>query len=87
MEVVFAHPRSSRVFAADVDPGCTGMQAIRGLIAGDEDGPFLAPPQPGRPYELVVARTKRQIAPNKSFGSAGVVEGDVIDVVQAGQGY
>jgi hypothetical protein len=89
MEIRFTHPTNSGyIFIADVEPACTGQQAILGLLAGDEvNGPFLPTPPPGRPYELVLARTQQQIAPNMSFEEANVIEGDVIDVLQLGQGY
>jgi hypothetical protein len=87
VEVIFTHPRSSKTFVAFVGLAITGQQAVQGLIAGDKDGPFLSPPQPGRPYELVLARTKKQIAANETFANANVQDKDVIDVVQLGQGY
>jgi hypothetical protein len=87
VEVKFTHPRNSKQFIAVVGLAITGQQAIQGLIAGDKEGPFLSPPQPGRPYELVLARTKKQIAPNETFGRAGVQDQDVIEVYQQGQGY
>ena len=87
IEVEFTHPRhSDQVFIAETSPGCTGAEAIQGLLVGDEQGPFLEEPPRGRPYELVVARTSQAIAPNMTLGEAGVVSGDVIQVAQRGMG-
>jgi hypothetical protein len=87
MTVRFAHPRDSGLkFTADVSPACTGQQAISGLIAGDETGPFLDAPAQGRPYELVLARTGTAITPNMTLAEAGVLDGDEIQVMQRGMG-
>lgn len=87
IEVRFMHPRdSSQYFTAELAPSCTGEQAVQGLLAGDDKGPFLQPAPAGRPYELVVSRTGKQITPNMTFDQAGVSDGDVIEVRQAGQG-
>jgi hypothetical protein len=86
IEVHFFHPRLSRSFTADVSPECTGQQAIEGLVEGDDVGPFIEPSQPLRPYELVIKRTQRIIHPEMTFQEAGVVNGDVIEVRQLGQG-
>ena len=87
MTVRFTHPRSSHlVFAAETTPGCTGQEAIAGLILGGDDGPFLEPAPAGRPYELILTRTETAITPHMTLGHAGVVDGDVIAVVQRGQG-
>ena len=87
LTVQFVHPRSSeRVFTAETTKGCTGQEAIAGLILGNDEGPFLEPPPPGRPYELVLTRTEKAITPHLTLGEAGVLEGDVIAVLQRGQG-
>lgn len=86
VEVHFAHPRSSSTFTAIVSRECTGQQAINGLLGGDESGPFLHPSPAGQPYELVVKRTQMYILPHMTFEQAGVIDGDVIEVRQAGQG-
>jgi hypothetical protein len=85
IKVYFTHPRDSRAFPAEVEPTCTGKQAIEGLLVGDSSGPFLDPPPPGRPYSLVTKKGK-QIAPNMTFQEAGVSSGDVITIHQDGQG-
>ncbi len=82
----FTHPRSSKVFPAEINPLCTGQQAIAGLIAGDDNGPFLETAPHGRPYELVLSRTNQAITPNMTFGQVGAQDGDVVEVRQAGQG-
>ena len=85
--VTFIHPReNARSFAADVDPQCTAQVAIEGLIRGNRDGAFLEAAPPGRPYELVLKRTSTAIPPNMSFAQAGVINNDVIEIRQAGQG-
>ena len=86
IEVLFTHPRDSRTFSADLSPACTCQQALNGLLAGNEQGPFLEPAPPGRPYVLAVVRSGKQIPPNLSFGEAGVINGDTIEVLQSGQG-
>jgi len=85
--VQFAHPRNSeRVFMVETTLGCTGQEAIAGLVLGDEDGPFLEPAPTGRPYELVLARTETAITPHMTLKEAGVLDGDLIAVLQRGQG-
>ena len=85
--VKFSHPRDSTLtFEADASPACTGQQAITGLLTGDENGPFLDPPAPGRPYELVLARTGAAITPNMTLAQAGVIDGDNVAVMQRGMG-
>jgi len=85
--VQFAHPRNSeQVFMAETTTTCTAQEAIAGLILGGEDGPFLEPPPPGRPYELVLTRTETAITPHMTLGQAGVLDGDLIAVLQRGQG-
>jgi hypothetical protein len=87
MTVKFMHPRNSeRLFTAETTPECTGQEAIAGLILGAEDGPFLESPPPGRPYELVLTRTEKAITPHLTLGQAGVVDGDLVAVLQRGQG-
>jgi hypothetical protein len=87
MTVRFTHPRNSeRLFTAETTPACTGQEAVAGLILGNEDGPFLEPAQAGRPYELLLPRTETAITPHMTLGQAGVVDGDVIAVIQRGQG-
>jgi len=86
MEVHFSHPRLSRILTADVSPECTAQEAIEGLLEGDDVGPFIEPSPPHRPYELVIKRTQQIINPEMTFQEAGVLDGDVIEVRQAGQG-
>jgi hypothetical protein len=87
IEVHFLHPRaSSNTLTADVSLECTREQAIQGLLEGDDNGPFLEPPPPGRPYELVIKRSQKVIQPNMTFEQAGAVDGDIVEVQQAGQG-
>jgi hypothetical protein len=86
IEVSFLHPRSSKVFTAEVSPECTGQQALEGLLLGDADGPFLEPSPPGRPYELAIKRSQQIISLPMTFEQAGVINGDIIEIRQAGQG-
>jgi hypothetical protein len=86
LEVTFTHPRDASTFTAYLNPQCTGQQAIRGLIAGDENGPFLDPAPPGRPYELALKPLGLAITPNTTFAEAGVTNGAVVEVRQGGQG-
>lgn len=86
LEVHFTHPRNAKHFVAEIGPQCTGQQAVEGLLVGDEQGPFLEPAPQGRPYELVLKKSKAAITPNMTFAQAGVETGDVIEIRQAGQG-
>jgi hypothetical protein len=86
IEIHFTHPRDSKVFTAEISPDCTGQQAVEGLIDGDSDGPFLDPPQQGRPYELNLKRISKTITPNMSFAQAGAISGDTVEVLQRGRG-
>jgi hypothetical protein len=86
IEVIFTHPRDPGTFTAVISPQCTGQQAIRGLIAGDDNGPFIVAAPPGRPYELAIKQSGIAITPNMTFAEAGVGNGEVIEVRQGGQG-
>lgn len=87
VRVTFTNPRGGGGgFEANINPQCTGQMAIQGLMLGNEAGAFLPPPPPGRPYELIVKRSGKNITPNMTFEEAGVVDDDVIEVQQAGQG-
>jgi hypothetical protein len=87
INVTFTHPREGgRSFSAKISPQCTGQMSIEGLMLGNEDGPFLDVTPPGRPYELVLMRTHKDILPSMTFEQAGVMDDDVIEVRQAGQG-
>lgn len=84
--LTFLHPRNSDdEFRMSVAPQATGRQVVSRLLEGDEDGPWLDPEPPGRPYELVVSRTQRAIAPAETIGAAGAVAGDIISVMHPGQ--
>jgi hypothetical protein len=87
IELHFLHPRdSARTFSAEVDPQCTAKQAVDGLLAGDDRGPFLDKPQEGQPYGLVLARTNMALTPNMTFVQAGATHGDTLLVTQAARG-
>ncbi len=86
IEVHFTHPRNSNSFTAFVSPECTAQMAIEGLIKGDDTGSFLESPPPGRPYELAIKRSGQAINLEMTFEQAGVIDGDTIEVRQAGQG-
>lgn len=87
IKVTFTNPRGGgRSFVANINPQCTGQMAIQGLILGNEEGAFLDPAPPGRPYELVVKSSGKNITPNMTFDEAGVQNDDVIEVRQAGHG-
>lgn len=86
IEVVFTHPRDPSSFTAVVNSECTGGQAIAGLVLGDAKGPFIDQAPPGRPYGLAVKRTGSFIAEKMTLAEAGVLDGEVIEVQQSGQG-
>jgi hypothetical protein len=85
IEVHFLHHRYPRTFTALIHMGCTGEQALKGLLIGDKNGPFLDSPI-DQPYELVVAHTQQVIMPYMTFAQVGVRQGDTIEVRQAGRG-
>jgi hypothetical protein len=65
---------------AEVEPWFTGQEAVQAMVKAD----FIRQPQSGRSYELVIARTRQQITPSMTFGQAELIEGEVIEVYQAG---
>lgn len=87
IELKFLHPRdATETFDMAVAPHATGEQILQQLIAGDGDGPWLDPETPGRPYELVLTRTSKVIAPHQSIGDAGALDDDYVAILQPGQG-
>lgn len=86
IEVHFTHPYSAQTLTAELSTFCTGQRVIQGLIAGDEQGPFLNPPSEGRSYDLAIQRTQKPILHNMTLAQAGVVDGDVIEVRRNAQG-
>lgn len=87
IELKFLHPRdSTETFEMSVAPQATGHQIVQQLIKGDADGPWLDPETPGRPYELVLSRTQKVVAPNQAIAAAGAVDEDYVAVIQPGQG-
>lgn len=87
IELKFLHPRdSNETFEMAVSPQATGQQIVQQLIKGDGEGPWLEPETPGRPYELVLSRTQKVIAPNQPISAAGAADDDYVSVIQPGQG-
>lgn len=88
IEVHFIHPLNSIPLTADISPQCTGAEALQELQADDGAGPFLAPPQNGQEYKLVLRRGNDNIAitPNMTFAQAGVASGDEVEVQIGGRG-
>ncbi|MGD1056304.1 MAG: hypothetical protein ABR992_02725 [Solirubrobacteraceae bacterium] len=87
IDLLFLHPKdSSETFEMGVAPQATARQTVQQLLKGDTEGPWLDPEPPGRPYELVLSRTQKLIAPNETIGHAGAENGDYIAVMQPGQG-
>jgi hypothetical protein len=82
MRLQFAHPRSAALLEAEVEPWFTGEETVQALVKAG----FIQQPQAGRAYELVIARTRQQITPNMTFGESQLIEGEVIEVFQAGLG-
>lgn len=85
MEVRFTHPRTSDTYLADVSPQLTARQAMNTLHLA-ETGPFLPPLQQGEDDKLILRRTNTVIPPDMTMESAGVLDGDVLDVMRGGQG-
>jgi hypothetical protein len=83
LEIHFVYPRKNKQFTADVNPICTGQQALDGLRNGDEDGPFIDS-NSNQAYELVVKRTGRVIGSRMTFEQAEVMSGDWIEVRMLG---
>lgn len=73
-------------FESEVSPDCTGQMAVDGLLAGDARRSFLKPTNPARPYDLCVMRTGVVISPNMTFREAGIIDGEIVEIRQAGQG-
>ena len=85
--LTFLHPtKSTERYEMSVAPEATARQTVVQLIKGDQEGPWLEPEPAGRPYELVLNRTAKVIPSNVTIGGAGVISGDVIAVMQPGQG-
>ena len=82
MEIHFRHPRSQKILVADLNPQCTGREALQALRAAEDGGvPFLTQSD-GEDYNLVVEGTNQSITPNMTFGQAGVGNGDTIRLVK-----
>lgn len=85
--LTFLHPQdSTQTFKMGVAPQATPRQCVQQLITGDEEGPWLPPEAPGRPYELVLSRTQTLLDADTAIGTAGVEPGDVLAVMRPGQG-
>ncbi len=69
-----------------VAPQATARQIVLQLIQGDDQGPWLDPETPGRPYELVLNRLEKLVPPSQTTADAGAMDDDVIAVTQPGQG-
>lgn len=88
MLVYVTHPRSSERYEGFVAPTCPAKTVLDGLqrVDATDDGPFLDPAPTGRPYQLVHNRSQKQFNADDTMAALGVVDGDVLDVVQMGQG-
>lgn len=80
IKVRFTHPRKSTSYPANLDSLLTAKEAIDELLS-PSNGSFLQPLQHGQEYVLVLSRTKTIISPNTTMDTAGVVDGDTLDVV------
>jgi hypothetical protein len=77
IDVTFVHPRNShQTMPAGIYPDCTGRQAIE-VLTSQESGPFM---DPGGNYSFALRGT--QIGLDDTFASAGIQDGDTINVVQ-----
>src|SRR5450759_5383330 len=79
MKVRFTHPWQIDMFLADIEPKLTARQALAALYSL-ETGPFLSPVQHNERERLILHRTGEVIDPGRSMGSAGVIDGDILDV-------
>lgn len=88
MRLFITHARHSEPYIAEVDPACTAKLAIERLQAPDatQEGPFLPPAPSEKPYVLSLPRKSLIIPPNMAFRDAGVIDADVLQVDQKGQG-
>jgi hypothetical protein len=77
MEVTFTHPRDSTSKKVRCSAIVTAAQAIEQLV---KQG-FIEAPNKTTTYTLV--RDGKAIAPNATFGSAGVSGGDTIAVTES----
>lgn len=80
MEIQFRHPRTNKILVADLSPQCTGSEALKALMAAQDNGtPFLTQSD-GEAYNLIHERTSQSITPNMTFEQAGVMNGDTIKI-------
>lgn len=82
MTIECTHPRTSERFVAEVLPQATGNQVVLGLVKAG----FLETPPAGRPYKPVVDRTGKEIPPNMTLEAAQVEDGEIVAILQPGQG-
>lgn len=88
LAVYVAHPRSSITYEAQVSPACPASVVLARLqdASATDSGPFLDPAPADRPYALVLNRTGEQFNPGTTMEELGVVDGDILEVQQMGQG-
>jgi hypothetical protein len=82
MKVDFLHPRDSRAFPAEVEQDTTAKTCLDQLTVEC----FIEPAPKGRPYALVVQRTRQQMLPEMTMRDAGVQNNDALAILQQEQG-
>jgi hypothetical protein len=73
---------STDAFEADVVPDIRCNEVIVGLI---QDG-YLDALRPGERYRVIVRRTDHDLLPSEMLTEAGVVDGDVLDILLESHG-
>jgi len=81
MELTFTSPTDSKTLTAEVDPSMTAKTVLAELIGAD----FL-PGQTAYSAYTLVPTSGRAMLSTQTLSSAGVKNGEVIEVVQATRG-
>lgn len=80
--VGFLHPRTSKVFEADVETHTTGEECITGLIQAG----FIEVAPAERPYSMTVTRTQKQFLPAMRMQDVGAQAGEQFSIQQVERG-
>jgi hypothetical protein len=82
MKVIFAHPRDSSTYEANVAGDCTGQEAINGLV----EARFIEAAGPSRAYSLKAVKSGNAIPPSQTLEAAGLKDGDNVAVLLSESG-
>lgn len=82
MKIIFTHPRDTSTFEAEITEGCSGQEAINGLV----EAKFLKKSSSTLAYTLKAVSTGKAIGPAQTFADAQVRAGDTVAVLQTEPG-